>query len=152
MAEGELSLADPAATEAVGAWLGTRLRGGDVVTLSGPLGSGKTSIARGVLRGAGLEGEAPSPSFALLIAYAPPDTRLPIAHADLYRLTDPSEGAELGLADAAADGALLIEWPERLGARWPGALVLCLAETDEGGRCLTWRAPAGWAGRWPPPQ
>ena len=82
---------------------GCRLvRPGDVITLSGPLGAGKTSIARGLLAALGLAGEAPSPTFAIVQPYAPPETRLPVMHVDLYRIEDPDEIEELGLDEARA--------------------------------------------------
>ncbi len=111
MTSGELALADVAATEALGARLAPLLRAGDVVTLSGGLGAGKTSFARGVLAALGLEEEAPSPTFAIVQPYAPPEVRLPVLHIDLYRLDDPREMDELGIDEALADSALLVEWP-----------------------------------------
>ena len=146
-----LLLPDAAATEAIGARLGERLRPGDIVALSGDLGAGKTSLARGVLAALGLEGEAPSPTFAIVQPYAPPETRLHVAHVDLYRLDAAGEADELALDDYVADGALLIEWPERLGARlWPDSLHLRLDPDPGGGRRLTWTVPAAWEARWPP--
>jgi len=146
-----LYLPDVAATEAAGASLAPLLRPGDVVALFGDLGAGKTTFARGLLAALGLEGEAPSPTFAIVQPYAPPELRLPLAHVDLYRLRGPGEAEELGLDDALDDGALLIEWPERLGdALWPSALRLHLVAVPEGGRRLTWQAPAPWEARWPP--
>jgi tRNA threonylcarbamoyladenosine biosynthesis protein TsaE len=146
-----MMLADVAATEAVGAVLAPLLRIGDVVALYGDLGAGKTTLARGLLAALGLEGEAPSPTFAIVQGYAPPEVRLPIAHVDLYRLDGPDEADELGLDDALVDGALLIEWPERLGLRlWPSALRLYLAADPLGGRRLTWERPEAWETRWPP--
>lgn len=145
-----IPLADTAASEAFGARLATRLLPGDVVTLSGPLGMGKTSIARGVLAALGLSGEAPSPTFAIVQPYAPPEVTMPVLHADLYRIDDPADLDELGLDEARRDGALLIEWPEHAGAGyWPEALALTLAIDPAGGRCLTARVPAAWKGRWP---
>ena len=142
-------LADPAASLAFGASLAPLLRVGDVVTLAGPLGAGKTSIARGLLAALGLPGEAPSPSFAIVQPYAPPETRLPVLHVDLYRLDDPGEVEELGLDDARLDSALLVEWPERAGAgAWPDALALTLAMVGDG-RALTAAVPPGWRRRWP---
>ena len=141
-------LADPAATEAVGASLAAVLRAGDVVALSGPLGAGKTSVARGLLRALGLAGEAPSPSFAIVQPYAPPEVRLPVLHVDLYRIEDAGELEELGLDEALTDSALLVEWPERAAGRWPEALRLTLAADGEGRR-LTWELPTAWNGRWP---
>lgn len=145
-----MRLADAAATEAAGRQLAERLAVGDVVALSGDLGAGKTSLARGVLSALGLEGDAPSPSFPLVIAYQPPELRLPLWHVDLYRIEDPQELDELGLDEARGEAALLIEWPERMGDRlWPDALRLHLA-VDGDGRRLTWRVPPAWEGRWPP--
>ncbi|MBI0475113.1 tRNA (adenosine(37)-N6)-threonylcarbamoyltransferase complex ATPase subunit type 1 TsaE [Sphingomonas sp. MA1305] len=144
-----VALADPAATEAFGARLADRLAPGDVIALRGDLGMGKTSLARGLLAALGLAGEAPSPSFAIVQPYAPPDVRLPVLHVDLYRIDDPAEIDELGLDDALYDSALLIEWPERAGDRWPDALVLTLAPASDGGRILTADVPAAWRRRWP---
>jgi tRNA threonylcarbamoyladenosine biosynthesis protein TsaE len=144
-------LKDAAATERAGAALAPLLRVGDVVALYGDLGAGKTTLARGLLANLGLEGEAPSPTFAIVQGYAPPEVRLPIAHVDLYRIDDPEDAQELGLDDALADGALLIEWPERLGDRLsPSALRLHLAADPAGGRRLTWERPPAWETRWPP--
>ena len=152
MTQGWLALSDVAATERVGATLADRLQAGDVVTLSGPLGAGKSTLARAVLSRLGLMGEAPSPSFALVIAYAPPEVRLPLWHVDLYRLDDPADVEELGLDDARADAALLVEWPERAGSDpWPDALALSLHPLEDDARRLTWTAPAAWEARWPPP-
>ena len=150
MRAGALALADALETEKLGAELAAILRPGDVVGLSGPLGAGKTTFARGVLAALGLGDEAPSPSFSLVIAYEPPDVRLPLWHVDLYRIEDADEIEELGLADARADAALLIEWPERMGGLlWNDALRLTLEPEPTGGRRLTWAAPAAWEGRWP---
>ena len=73
---------------------------GDVIALEGGLGAGKTTLARGILEGLGLQGEAPSPSFTLVQSYAPPEVRLPVWHVDLYRLSHPEEAEELGLDGA----------------------------------------------------
>lgn len=142
-------LADAAASQAFGGSLAPLLRVGDVVTLAGPLGAGKTSIARGLLAALGLPGEAPSPSFAIVQPYAPPETRLLVLHVDLYRIEDPRELEELGLDEARLDSVLLVEWPERAGeGAWPDALALTLA-TDGDGRALTAQVPPGWRQRWP---
>jgi tRNA threonylcarbamoyladenosine biosynthesis protein TsaE len=142
-------LPDAAATEAFGAGLAAVVRPGDVVTLSGPLGAGKTSIARGLLAALGLEGEAPSPTFAIVQPYAPPETRLPVMHVDLYRIEHVEELEELGLDEARGDSVLLIEWPERAPGRWADALALTLDFAPDGGRRLTATVPAAWEGRWP---
>ncbi len=150
MRHGEERLADEATTAALGARLAAVLRAGDVVTLTGGLGAGKTSLARGVLAALGLAEEAPSPTFAIVQPYDLPEVWLPVLHVDLYRLDDPREVDELGLDEARRDAALLIEWPERAGAgRWPDALAFDLAIAADGARRLTWRAPDAWDGRWP---
>ena len=133
---------------ALGARLAEALRVGDVITLSGPLGAGKTSVARGLLAALGLAGEAPSPSYAIVQPYNPPEVRLPVLHIDLYRIENVAELAELGLDEALFDAALLIEWPERAPDRWPQALALTLAVLPDGARRLTARVPSAWEGRW----
>jgi len=144
-------LPDAAATEALGHELGRLVRPGDVVALFGDLGAGKTSLARGALAALGLAEEAPSPTFAIIQPYAPPEVSFPVAHVDLYRIDDPKDAEELGLDEMLEDGALLIEWPERLGdALWPRALRLTLEPDPSGGRRLTWAVPAAWEARWPP--
>lgn len=136
---------------ALGARLAAVARPGDVIALSGPLGAGKTSIARGLLAALGLEAEAPSPSFAIVQPYAPPEVRLPVLHVDLYRIEDPEEAEELGLEEARSDSLLLVEWPERLGdAWWRDALWLSLEVAPDGARALTAKVPAAWKDRWPP--
>ncbi len=146
-----MNLPDVAATEALGGALAPLLREGDVVALFGDLGAGKTSFARGTLAALGLAEEAPSPTFAIVQPYAPPEVSLAVAHVDLYRIDVADHVRELGLDDLLEDGALLVEWPERLGdGLWPHALRLTLAPDASGGRRLTWHVPAAWEGRWPP--
>lgn len=142
-------LADEAATDTFGRRLAARLAPGDVVLLSGDLGAGKTALARGILTGLGHAGEVPSPTFTLVQSYELPGVRLPVWHVDLYRLDDPNEVEELGLDEILADGALIIEWPERAGGRWPEALHLTLTDSGEGSRRLTARVPPAWEARWP---
>ena len=142
-------LADEAATEALGEALAEALRVGDVVTLSGPLGAGKTTLARAVLRTLGEPGDVPSPSFALVQPY---DTlALPVWHADLYRIETADELDELGLDEILRDGALMVEWPERAPGAWPQALGLSLEPAGDGARRLTALVPPSWKGRWPLP-
>ena len=143
-----MMLADVQATEALGVGLAALVRPGDVIALSGPLGAGKTSIARGLLAALGLKGEAPSPTFAIVQPYEPPETRLPVMHVDLYRIEDVEEIDELGLDEARGESLLLIEWPERAPGRWPDALALTLDFAPDGGRRLTAVIPAAWEGRW----
>jgi tRNA threonylcarbamoyladenosine biosynthesis protein TsaE len=144
-----MHLATPQDSEEFGAQLAQVVAAGDVITLSGPLGTGKTSIARGLLSALGLEDEAPSPTFAIVQPYAPPETRLPVMHVDLYRIEHPDELDELGLDEARVDSVLLIEWPERAPGRWPEALALTLDFAPDGGRALTATVPTAWEGRWP---
>ena len=144
-----IRLADPQATAAVGASLAPLVRAGDVITLRGDLGAGKTSIARGLLAALGLKGEAPSPSFAIVQPYAPPEVTIPVLHVDLYRIEDATEIEELGLDDARADSVLLIEWPERAPGWWRDALALTLTIEPDGARALTVAVPAAWSARWP---
>ena len=128
-----IRLADAAATEAFGAALAALAsRRATSSPCSAALGAGKTTLARGVLRGLGHAGDVASPTFPIVQAYEPPDTRIPVWHVDLYRIEDPAELEEIGLDDALAEAALLIEWPERLPALWPDALRLTLG--DPGGR------------------
>ena len=142
-------LATAQETHALGQRLAALARPGDVIALSGPLGAGKTSIARGLLAALGLVGEAPSPSFAIVQPYEPPEVAFPVLHVDLYRIEHPDEAEELGLDDARADSLLIVEWPERLGAAaWPDALWLSLEVTPDGARALTVRVPTAWRERW----
>jgi len=141
-------LVDPAASEAFGAALAGCVGPGDVITLSGPLGAGKTSIARGLLAALGLAGEAPSPSFAIVQPYAPPEVSLPVLHVDLYRIDDPRELDELALDEARSESVTVIEWPEHAPGRWPDALALTLAPLPDGARALTAEVPPAWEVRW----
>jgi tRNA threonylcarbamoyladenosine biosynthesis protein TsaE len=142
-------LPDEAATRAFGERLAAHVAIGDVIALSGTLGAGKTSLARGLLAALGLTSEAPSPSFAIVQPYDPPEVCLPVLHVDLYRIEAADEIAELGLDDARRDSLLLVEWPERMGAQlWPDALVLTLEPQPSGARRLTAVVPDAWKARW----
>jgi tRNA threonylcarbamoyladenosine biosynthesis protein TsaE len=143
-----MTLEDEAATARLGARLAPLARPGDIIALSGPLGVGKTALARGFIGALGHHGEVPSPSFAMVQPYE--QLSPPVWHVDLYRIEDVSELGELGL-DAAADAVLLVEWPERAGEHhWPDALVLSLDFAQSGERILTAEVPPSWEGRWPP--
>lgn len=147
-----MRLAGAQATEALGAALGRVIGVGDVVALEGELGAGKTTLARGIARGLGFAGEVASPTFPIVQTYEGSGLRIPLWHVDLYRIDDPAELAELGLDDARGDAALVIEWPERLGAAlWADSLRLRLQRSGEGARALTALVPPAWEGRWPPP-
>ncbi len=122
---------------------------GDVIALEGGLGAGKTTLARGILEALGLEGEAPSPSFAIVQPYDVPEVRLPVAHVDLYRLDDAAEAEELALGDYLMDSLLIIEWPDRLGdTLWPHTLRLSIDFAGEDARRLTAAVPDAWTERW----
>jgi tRNA threonylcarbamoyl adenosine modification protein YjeE len=122
------------------------LKSGDVVTLSGPLGAGKTTFARALVTHLGDADEVPSPTFALMQRYETP--RLILHHCDFYRIEGP-ELDELGLDDALNEGALLIEWPERAGDWLPAdRLNIALDETaDPDTRCVTLTGHGNWAPR-----
>jgi len=141
-----MTLQDEDATARLGADLAKVARPGDVITLSGPLGVGKTAFARGFIAALGHEGEVPSPSFAIVQPYE--DLSPPVWHVDLYRVEKASELEELGL-DSAADAVLLVEWPDRAGV-WDQALALSLAFGQNEDRILTAKVPPSWEGRWPP--
>ena len=141
--------------QTVGRALAAVLRQGDVVGLSGPLGAGKTTLARALIRALGEEGEVPSPSFALIQSYDAPKLGCPLAHVDLYRLDGAHQLTELGLEEWRSDGALLIEWPDRLGPTlFADRLNVTLTPVGAaaGGirRRLTAAVPPSWEGRWPP--
>jgi tRNA threonylcarbamoyladenosine biosynthesis protein TsaE len=137
-------------TAAIAKLLAAQLKGGDVVTLEGGLGAGKTTFVRHVLAALGHDGEVPSPTFAIVIPYE--DLTPAVWHADLYRLEDPSELAAIGLDSVDNETALLVEWPDRAGpGAWPNALRLTLEVTGPEQRRLTAEVPAAWEGRWPPP-
>jgi tRNA threonylcarbamoyl adenosine modification protein YjeE len=130
-AEKLCALPNPAATEGLGGRIATHLRDGDLVALFGDLGVGKTTLSRGILRGLGYEGPAPSPTFTLVQHYV--TDGLSVAHFDLYRLASREEIFELGLDEALHEGVVLIEWPEILGDTLPNErLEVHLADADEG--------------------
>lgn len=109
----------PEGTEEAGRRLGERLRIGDVLLLSGELGSGKTTFVRGVARGAGSTAHVASPTFQLIRVYP---GRVQLAHVDLYRIENPSELDGLGLEELAEQGAVVVEWGDRLDV--PGAALI----------------------------
>lgn len=144
------TLADEAATAALAAALAPRLQAGDALLLDGPLGAGKTSFARALIRAlAGPGTEVPSPTFNLVLTYDLPGG-VTLWHFDLYRVNDPRELDELGLDDALAEGISLIEWPERMGSEMPaGALTLRLrpGPAGENARSAEFDGDTGWAAR-----
>jgi tRNA threonylcarbamoyladenosine biosynthesis protein TsaE len=109
-------------TRALGRRLGALLRPGDLVTLAGPFGAGKTTLVQGIGEGLGIEDHLTSPSFTLVNEYMPAETgaRLPFFHFDLYRLADADEAFDLGMDDyLARGGAVAIEWPQAAGGVLP---------------------------------
>jgi tRNA threonylcarbamoyladenosine biosynthesis protein TsaE len=113
-----LNLPDAEATARLGAAVARALRPGEAICLYGPLGAGKSTLARGLVRAlTGPDEDVPSPTFTLVQFYDGP--AFPLAHFDLYRLARAEEAYEIGLDEALEDGAAVIEWPERLGGRLP---------------------------------
>ena len=139
-------LADPEATGRLGAAIAPLLRPTEAVCLFGPLGAGKSTLARALIRALTRpDEEVPSPTFTLAQFYEGP--RFPIAHFDLYRLTRADEAYEIGLDEALEDGCALIEWPERLGGALPAdRLDIGLAIEGEGRR-VTLTGHGAWEGR-----
>jgi tRNA threonylcarbamoyladenosine biosynthesis protein TsaE len=141
-------LQDELETNRLGASIASVLRAGDVILLSGPLGVGKSTLTRAMLRALGHQGDVPSPTFAIVQPYE--HLLPPVWHVDLFRIEATGEMEELGLEEAA-DAVLVVEWPERAGkGTWPDALRLCLDMAPDGARRLTAKVPASWEGRWPP--
>ena len=141
-----MPLADADATTRLGAAIAPRLERGETVLLYGPLGMGKSTLARGLIRAlTSPDEDVPSPTFTLVQFY---ESEPPIAHFDLYRLTRAEEASEIGLDEALDEGCAIIEWPERLGddpSAWlgPDRLVVSLAEQGEG-RLATVSGAGAW--------
>lgn len=143
-----LGLPDLAATETLGGRIAKNLAPGDAVAIEGDLGSGKTTLARAILRALGIADAIPSPTFTLVQQYEA--ATIPVSHYDLYRIEKPEEIEELGLDEALENGAALIEWPERAGERLPaGSLHICLDMTGAGDHCARVSGPPRWAKAFP---
>ena len=143
----EITLADEAATTRLGAALAQRVAVGEALLLNGDLGMGKSTLARGLSRALTRPDEdVPSPTFTLVLCY---EREPPVAHFDLYRLEDPEEIEEIGLHEALDHGAVLIEWPERLGTGVPEALspdrLSVTLETNGEGRRARLSGHGVWA-------
>jgi tRNA threonylcarbamoyladenosine biosynthesis protein TsaE len=126
-----LLLADPAATATLGARMAGALTAGMIITLSGDLGTGKTTLVRGCLRALGWTGSVKSPTYTLVEHY--PISSIYLYHFDFYRFNDPEEWEGAGLAECfQPDSICLIEWPERVGTLLPPAdLAIRLAHPDQ---------------------
>lgn len=113
-----LPLPDAPATRALGERLAAGLFPGSVVCVTGGLGAGKTTFAQGLAAGLGVVGTVPSPTFILIAEY--PEARIPLRHADLYRLDDIAAIEALGLDERVGEeGVWVIEWADRYAGRWP---------------------------------
>ena len=130
----ELDLLHVDATRALGERIGVHLVQGAVILLHGGLGAGKTALAQGIARGLGVAGSVQSPTFVLVAEY--PDARVPLRHADLYRLETPEEVERLDLPErVGVDGAWVVEWPERADVSiWPDDRLDVHLETVGQGR------------------
>jgi tRNA threonylcarbamoyladenosine biosynthesis protein TsaE len=139
-----LHLPDEAATLALGRRLGAILRAGDVICLTGDLGAGKTTLARGAIEAwTGAAEEVPSPTYTLVQTYIGP--RGDLWHVDLYRLKRAEEAWELGLEEAFASAACLIEWPERLGGMLPRDRLEIELTPSGAGRSARLTAHGAWS-------
>jgi tRNA threonylcarbamoyladenosine biosynthesis protein TsaE len=136
-----LFLPSEADTDRLGVWLAARLVPGDSLLLSGPIGAGKSHLARAFIRARlGRFEDVPSPSFTLVQTYDAGDVE--IWHADLYRLSHPDEVMELGLDDAFATAICLVEWPDRLGQLAPENGIRLTLSSKEEGRLVQIDCPA----------
>ncbi|MBS0471219.1 MAG: tRNA (adenosine(37)-N6)-threonylcarbamoyltransferase complex ATPase subunit type 1 TsaE [Proteobacteria bacterium] len=141
--ERRIVLADPAATQSLGARIAAGLHVGDAVALEGDLGAGKTTLARAILQALGVTEDVPSPTFTLVQHYE--TSKMPVRHYDLYRIENPAELEELGLEEALDEGVALIEWPERALA-WLPPNRLHISMTIMGkGREARLRGPSRWS-------
>ena len=144
------TLPDLASMEVYGARIAASLRPGDVVALSGGLGAGKTTLARAIIAALGYPHEVPSPTFTIIETYDAPPLRVPVAHADFYRLEDPSEALEIGLDDYREGAALIAEWPDHAGGfgHEAACLEITLEVADEGRVAIASGGP-DWLERMP---
>lgn len=124
-------LDDAQATKVLGQQIAERAYPGLVLALQGELGAGKTTLAQGVAIGLGITDRVRSPTFIIMAIY---EGRLPMAHADLYRLGDESELTELGLEEHLGIGVTLIEWSERFPELLPTDHLEVLLQDDGDGR------------------
>ena len=142
-----IDLPDATATAALGAALAPHLRPGDLLALGGDLGAGKTTLARGLIGALGYRGPVPSPTFTLVQHYE--TDPVPVWHFDLYRIGHPDEVIELGFDEARADGVVLLEWAERLGADLPATRLDIQLDYAASGQTRVARlsGPQAWVDR-----
>jgi tRNA threonylcarbamoyladenosine biosynthesis protein TsaE len=133
-----VDLPDLDAVAGFGSRIADALIPGDVVALSGDLGAGKTTLARAIIGGLGYVGEVPSPTFTIVETYDSPGARLPLVHADFYRIERPAEADEIGIDDYREGAALIAEWPENVGgfSHEPQCLSIRLEFADEGRKAV----------------
>jgi tRNA threonylcarbamoyladenosine biosynthesis protein TsaE len=145
-----VDLPNLAAMESFGARIAAQLRPYDVVSLEGDLGAGKTTLARAILKALGHEGDVPSPTFTIIERYDAPTLRLPVVHADFYRLDEPSELRELGLEDYRDEAAMIAEWPDKVGgfSHEPACIAVKLETVGQGRRAIVEAGP-DWLERMP---
>ena len=148
----QLELPNLSATQYLGALLADGLAAGDVISLSGSIGAGKTTLARAIILAANPnETDVPSPTFSLVQTYELVD-KTPLWHLDLYRIESPEDAMQLGLDDAFVDAACLIEWPDRLKKFLPKStlsihLYHAYDDNSDGIRFADMTAPPQWAER-----
>jgi tRNA threonylcarbamoyladenosine biosynthesis protein TsaE len=129
-------VADEAAMRALAVQFASSVSPGDLITVSGPLGAGKTVFAKALIAALGFDGDVSSPTFAIIHEYDEPRMRLPVVHADLYRLNDPAELEELGLFDRE-DAVVLVEWPSKGGTALKSVdLAIEISPQPDGSRML----------------
>jgi tRNA threonylcarbamoyladenosine biosynthesis protein TsaE len=132
-------LPDEAATRALGARLAREIAPGLALYLHGELGSGKTTLARGMLRGLGYQGRVKSPTYSLVELYTV--SKLDLYHFDLYRFKDPKEWRDAGFNEYFNDASVcLVEWPEKAAGLLPAADLDITLEFSGDGRDLSVRA------------
>lgn len=141
-------LPDLSAMREFGARIAANLQPGDVLALSGGLGAGKTTLARAIIATLGHDGEVPSPTFTIVETYD--HLRVPLVHADFYRLEHPSEAEEIGLDDYRQGAALIAEWPDHAGGfeHEPTCLSITLETVGEGRQAIVMPGEA-WQSRIP---
>ena len=141
----KVALKDETETLALGETLAGLLRPGDFIALTGDLGAGKTTLARGLITAKTGQADVPSPTYTLVQTYEAPD--MEIWHCDLYRLERPEDAFELGLIDVIGEITCLVEWPERMGDLLPKERLTIDLNFTEIGRTATLKGTDVWMER-----